>query len=185
MRSSIEFSFCAFTSVTFSYVTFAVVLEGRDPARSDITRAAQATTFPTVPAFSAPSFTYGAFSEIYPSGYTLPTAPFITATASSFTISKPSGPHELSPSEIAEDAYLGAMCAPQPTSSQGLSAGDQNFPCNRVTNSSVTCIYNATLQDFDDQAEGGQQLRAVSAQAQKDCLCPGGKGERIWENIEG
>ena len=44
---------------------------------------------------------------------------------------------------------------------------------------------NTTLAELDNQLENGLPLHQVDAQAQKDCFCPGGKGERIWEDLEG
>lgn len=172
MRSSISLSFYTFISINLFQAGSAVVLEGRDPA------AARTTAYPTVPSFSAPAFTYQAFSEAYPSGYTLATTPFIKISARSSAIPTSSDSRASRPSESARASYVKSMCAPY---------YDLNlsFPCNRVANTSRTCVYNATLDDIANARNGGPRLRPNSPQEQHDCLCPGGKGENYWEYIEG
>ena len=140
MRSTISLSLRAVTFITFSHVAIAVILEGRRPVHSEVTHAAR-FTFPTVPSFSAPTFTYGTFSQVYPSGYTLPSAPSITTAASSSAVTTSHGGHRIGPTLDAEQMYLSSMCEPQGTHRpKGLLDWDQRFPCNRVSNSSNTCI---------------------------------------------
>ena len=155
MRPPISLSLYAATSVILSHVAIAVVLEGRRPAHSEVIHAAGVTTFPTVPSFSAPTFTYGAFSQLYPSGYTLPSAPSITTDASSSAVTTSHRDYRIGPTLDAEQTYLSSMCEPQGTHRpKGLLDWDQRFPCNRVSNSSNTCIckdisgYLCTLWQF-------------------------------------
>lgn len=141
MRSTISLSLCAVTSIIFSHAAIAIILEGRRPALSEIAHVARVTTFPTVPSFSAPAFTYGAFSQVYPSGYTLPSAPFITTAASSSAVPTSHRGHGFGSTLDAEEMYLSSMCEPQGTHRpKGLWDWDQRFPCNRVSDSSNTCI---------------------------------------------
>ena len=141
MRSTISLSLCAVTSTIVPHVAIAAILEGRRPAHSEVFSVAQVTKFPTVPSFSAPTFTYGVFSQVYPSGYTLPSAPSITIAASSSAVPTRHGHHGAVPTLDAEQMYLSSMCEPQGTHrSKGLLDSDQKFPCNRVLNSSNTCI---------------------------------------------
>lgn len=205
MRSTISLSLCALTSLTLSHAAIAVILEGRRPAHSEAIHVAKVTTYPTVPSFSAPAFTYGAFSQVYPSGYTLPSAPLITTAASRSAIPTSQGSHGFGSTLDTEQVYLSTMCAPQGTHHpKGVLDWAQRFPCNRVSNSSNTCICencasihhlgnakyeiyldNATFDELEEHFIRDIPLYQVDAQAQKECLCPGGKGERVWEDLEG
>ena len=180
MRFSLDIWLYAIATNAYVGAVDAVVLEGRDPA------AAHVTAFPTVPAFSAPQFTYGYVSQVYPSGYTLPSGPFVTVTTTASTSARPTRSHSHSEnSHDAKASYLSAMCAPQGTKGPSLYDKDPRWPCNRVLNSTNTCVYNATIHDMDNQRPGGFKPKEMGAAAQQACLCPGGRGERIWEDIEG
>ena len=171
----------------------AAILESSSPVRSGIAKTLTVgapgdtaiSNLPTVPSFSGPTFTYGAFTDVYPSGYTLP-PPFPTITS---TISGSANPSFSSTVEFlggghhAKDSYLRSMCAPRATGNAKAETGrDQNFPCNRIPNSTYTCIFNATIRVVD---EDGATLSEVSPQAQQECFCSGGRGNRLWEDFAG
>ena len=188
MRLLDRLSLCTLATSSLLGEAYAV-LEGRNREITEVhaskatTQAAQTTVFPTVPAFSGPSFAFGAFSSIYPSGYTTP-APLPVET-STLTRSPASTSSRSVTHSDAKGSYLRSMCAPQNASHPTASEPDQRFPCNRVSNSTYTCIYNATVQEVEESTEEGSGLREVSPQEQQECLCPGGKGNRIWEDFEG
>ena len=142
------------------------------------------SNLPTVPSFSGPTFTYGAFTEVYPSGYTLP-PPFPTETSavsesasSSFT----STVEYLGHGHNTKDVYLRSMCEPRAkaTGDPRAEAGrDPKFPCNRLQNYTYTCVFNATYEVVD---EHGASLNEVSPKKQQQCFCSGGRGNGFWED---
>ena len=195
MRSICILYFGALTRSTI-FGALAASLESKSPAQSGIKETLSVATpgnaaisnLPTVPSFSGPTFTYGAFTEVYPSGYTLP-SPFPTVTSAVSTSASRSSSSTVGPvgyGQHTRDSYLRSMCAPRATGgAKGdlLETGlDQKFPCNRVQNSTYTCVFNATYQDVD---EDGATLNQVNPQAQQECFCPGGRGYRVWEDIAG
>ena len=192
MRSIGIFYVLALTRSTF-FGALAAILESGSPVRSGIAKTLTVgapgdtaiTSFPTVPSFSGPTFTYGAFTDVYPSGYTLP-PPFPTITS---TVSRSANPSFSSTVEFlgyghhTKDSYLRSMCAPRATGEPKAETGwDQNFPCNRIPNSTYTCIFNAT---FRVVGEDGATLSEVSPHAQQEGFCSGGKGNRLWEDFAG
>ena len=143
---------------------------------------------------SVPTFTYGHFSDIYPSGYTPPPSPTLTgifaseASAESVAASKASATTATSnwPSygeESPKNLYLDSMC--QPISDNGVP--DQAFPCNRAATLVSTCVFgeeyakNATMAIAPPSPPPEERSPAD----QQRCLCPGGKGQDYFQYYEG
>lgn len=190
-------------TTTTTYWAAAACLSLIGPTAADSLRGRQnsqdsssSTAFPTVPSFSRNSYTYGWISDLYPSGYTLPTGPFVTvtstasltATASLTTTASATGGriagsdgYSYSPAESSQISYLRSMCHPQPTSdgSRPTPGFETGFPCNEVTNITHMCVYN-------ERSSGNisSDPTEQNSQAQQQCLCPGGPGAAIWENYE-
>ena len=146
------------------------------------------SALPTVPSFTQRSVNYGAYSSVYPSGYTLPSGPgkasaTPTATADdsrSTDIGNFRGP----PAEVSQMDYLQNMCAPErPARGRAYATLDLNYPCNEVLNITYTCIYNLTAEEQPSNGTDGALIES-GPEAQQQCLCPGGVGEAIWENVE-
>jgi len=157
--------------------TAAEFLQGRQNSQDS----GSSTVFPTVPSFSRNSYTYGYFSQVYPSGYTVPSGAIDTktlTTAASATGSSNGGGYRspYSPAESSQSSYLQSMCLPQPTSDGSSSSPglDMGFPCNEVKNLTELCIFKDPRSSPDQQ----------NSQAQQKCLCPGGPGAAIWESSE-
>ena len=61
---------------------------------------------------------------------------------------------------------------------------DLQFPCQRISNISFTCLVNATA--LRSSAESGSpEIPYFPAEEQQKCICPGGFGESYWEDLRG
>lgn len=149
---------------------------------------ASSTALPTVPSFTQQSFQYGAYSSVYPSGYTLPSGeasatPTITAVDSATSGGGYYG-NGRSAAQASQARYLQSMCAPDTQATATAYPGfDTRYPCNEVLNITYTCIYNVTAEEQPSEGTNGSLIQS-NPQAQQECLCPGGAGAAIWENVE-
>ena len=151
------------------------------------------TVLPTVPSFTQTSFQYGVYSSVYPSGYTLPSGPrpsgeasaTPTMTADSSTSSSGGDfGNGRSPAQVSQMRYLQSMCAPDTQATNTASPGfGTRYPCNEVLNITYTCIYNLTAEEQPSEGTDGSLIES-NPQSQQKCLCPGGVGAAIWENVE-
>ena len=139
---------------------------------------------------SVSSFSYGDFSDVYPSGYTLPPSPSLTgifaseASAEAAAASKASSAAQASSSSVDEhlspkNMYLDKMCSP--ISSKGVP--DQDYPCNKAVTLASTCVYG---EDYANKSTRGvappyPPPKDRSAKDQQQCLCPGGKGQDYFQ----
>ena len=106
----------------------------------------------------------------------------VTLTSTAPTSGNMDGGETNTPSQFTQPSqvdYLEAVCAPQNnTVRDGF---DLRFPCNVYLNISYTCMYNQTAEESNT----GSSVIQQNAQAQQQCLCPGGPGAAFWENAEG
>jgi len=186
MRTTTTTYWAAAACLSLVGPTAAEFLQGRQNSQDS----GSSTAFPTVPSFSQNSYTYGYFSQVYPSGYTVPSGAVdtgtLTATLSataSATGSRIAGSNGYiySPAESSQLDYIRSMCVPQPTSDGSSSSPglDTGFPCNEVKNITFMCVYNE-----QSLVNSSSSLTEQTSQAQQQCLCPGGPGAAIWENAE-
>ena len=139
---------------------------------------------------SVSSFSYGDFSEIYPSGYTLPPSPSLTgvfaseASAEAAAASKASSAAQPSGSSIDEhlspkNVYLEKMCSPI----SGKGVPDQDYPCNRAVTLASTCVYGDEYANSSTRgvAPPYPPPKDRNAKDQQQCLCPGGKGQDYFQ----
>lgn len=75
------------------------------------------------------------------------------------------------------------MCAPQNTSTDSAAGLDTKYPCNEVLNITYTCVYNLTAEEQPSDGADGLLIENDAVSQQK-CLCPGGAGAALWENVE-
>lgn len=181
MRTMIRLSSATAALLLLSPIATADHLQGRQNAQ----RKAASTAFPTVPSFTQASVTYGHFSKVYPSGYTLPSGATNTATASHSrgTGGRNAGKGRGTTSsqydaDVSQIYYIQSMCAPTITSSLSPTATsvlyiDLHYPCNIVKNATSICRIGES---------SGKGYNSLSAKGQQECLCDGGAGAAIWKN---
>lgn len=186
MRTTTTTYWAAAACLSLFGPTVAEYLQGRENSQDS----GFSTVYPTVPSFSRNSYTYGYFSQIYPTGYTVPSGAIDTKTltstlmaTASATVSSHGGGYgyPYSPAESSQADYLGSMCFPQATSGGSPSSPsfDTGYPCNEVKNITDMCVY-----DVQASMNSSGDLIEQKPQAQQQCLCPGGPGAAIWENAE-
>ena len=145
---------------------------------------------------SVPTFTFGHFSDIYPSGYTPPPSPTMTltgvfasqASVESEAASKASATGQASSGSLRGDGspknlYLNKVC--QPLSGKGVP--DQAFPCNRAITLVSACVFG---DEFAKNASNAiappsPPPKERSSEDQQQCLCPGGKGQDYFQYYAG
>lgn len=186
MRTTTTTYWAAAACLSLFAPTVAEFLQGRQQSQDS----GSSTVYPTVPSFSRNSYTYGYFSQIYPTGYTVPSGAIDTKTLTS-TLTAAASPtgstqgggygYPYSPAESSQVDYLRSMCVPQATSGGSPSSPsfDTRFPCNEVKNITDMCVYDVQASK---NISGG--LIEHNPHAQQQCLCPGGPGAAIWENAE-
>ncbi|KAL8833514.1 MAG: hypothetical protein Q9170_004231 [Blastenia crenularia] len=151
---------------------------------------------PTSPSsLSIPVFTYGYYSQVYPSGEV--TSGVTTDTRSSSnggTITSigsqltgtPAAGNGSGPDSEGQvgtphkDVFIASMCQPVDRTNQP----DMSFPCNRIPLYESPCLSGQTYQDLRDN--GGSDSAAPSTHGPKDqqyCFCAiDGPGPQYWQN---
>lgn len=175
MPSRIYLSWTATVLLALSQSAATTFLQGRQRGPDSAY-----TSFPQVPSFTQASLTYGSYLQVYSTGYTVPSDAVDTVTVTATAVASSSSDafgFGQSPAERSQIRYLQSICAP--SSSNAETEFDTRFPCNVVSNLTLTCIFNLTSDS------SGPDPAELDAQAQQQCLCPGGAGETIWENAAG